>query len=104
MFLSEGKVPLFVPIPSRGKMTSFKSHALSCDVLVIGGGGAALRAAIASRETGADVLVVSKTRVGFGNNTYLSKASWAAPGLGDPEDSYRVHVRDTLRRRLLPER
>ena len=77
-------------------MTSFKSHALRCDVLVIGGGGAALRAAIASRETGADVLVVSKTRVGFGNNTYLSKASWSAPGLGDPEDSYQVHVRDTL--------
>ena len=40
--------------------------------------------------------MVSKTRVGFGNNTYLSKASWAAPGLGDPEDSYQVHVRDTL--------
>jgi len=78
-------------------MTSLKSHALRCDVLVIGGGGAALRAAIACRETGADVLVVSKTKVGFGNNTYLSKASWAAPGLGDPQDSHHVHVKDTLR-------
>ena len=77
-------------------MTSFKPHSLSCDVLVIGGGGAALRAAIASRETGVDVLVVSKTRVGFGNNTYLSKASWAAPGLGHPEDSQQVYVGDTL--------
>jgi fumarate reductase (CoM/CoB) subunit A len=77
-------------------MTSFKSDALSCDVLVIGGGGAALRAAIASRETGADVLVVSKSRVGFGNNTYLSKASWAVPGLGHPEDSHWVHASDTL--------
>jgi fumarate reductase (CoM/CoB) subunit A len=77
-------------------MTGFNSHALGCDVLVIGGGGAALRAAIAARETGADVLVVSKTRVGFGNNTYLSKASWAVPGIADPEDSYRVHVRDTM--------
>jgi fumarate reductase (CoM/CoB) subunit A len=77
-------------------MSSFKSHALTCDVLVIGGGGAALRAAIACRETGADVLVVSKTRVGYGNNTYLSKASWAVPGLGDPLDSHQVHVKDTL--------
>jgi succinate dehydrogenase/fumarate reductase flavoprotein subunit len=77
-------------------MTRFKSHVLSCDVLVIGGGGAALRAAIAGRETGADVLVVSKTRVGIGNNTYISKASCAVAGLGDPEDSHRVHVRDTL--------
>lgn len=77
-------------------MTSLKPHALNCDVLVIGGGGAALRAAIAGREMGADVLVVSKTRVGFGNNTYISKASWAVPGLGDPEDTYQVHVKDTL--------
>jgi fumarate reductase (CoM/CoB) subunit A len=77
-------------------MTTFKSRELSCDVLVIGGGGAALRAAIACRETGADVLMVSKTRVGFGNNTYLSKAAWAVPGLGVPEDNYRVHVKDTL--------
>jgi succinate dehydrogenase/fumarate reductase flavoprotein subunit len=64
--------------------------------LVIGGGGAALRAAIACRETGADVLVVSKTRVGLGNNSYLSKASWSMPGLGHPEDSPRVHEKDTL--------
>jgi succinate dehydrogenase/fumarate reductase flavoprotein subunit len=77
-------------------MTTLKSHALTCDVLVIGGGGAALRAAIASREAGADVLVVSKTRVGFGNNTYISKASWAAPGLGHPEDNQEVHIGDTL--------
>lgn len=77
-------------------MTNLKSLDLRCDVLVIGGGGAALRAAIAGRETGADVLVVSKTRVGFGNNTYLSKASWAVPGIADPEDSYRVHIKDTM--------
>jgi len=75
---------------------SLRPHPLRCDVLVIGGGGAALRAAIAARETGADVLVVSKTRVGFGNNTYISKASWAVPGVADPEDSDQVHVRDTL--------
>jgi succinate dehydrogenase/fumarate reductase flavoprotein subunit len=77
-------------------MIEFKSHALRCDVLVIGGGGAALRAAIAARETGADVLVVSKTRVGLGNNTYISKATWAVPGIADPEDSYRAHVKDTM--------
>jgi fumarate reductase (CoM/CoB) subunit A len=77
-------------------MTGFTSRTHRCDVLVIGGGGAALRAAIASRETGAEVVVVSKTRVGFGNNTFLSKATWAAAGLGSPEDSHRVHVQDTL--------
>ncbi|UCF55820.1 MAG: FAD-binding protein [Deltaproteobacteria bacterium] len=45
------------------------SHRVSCDVLVIGGGGTGLRAAIEAREMGADVLVVSKSRVGYGNNT-----------------------------------
>jgi fumarate reductase (CoM/CoB) subunit A len=77
-------------------VANFKLHELHCDVLVIGGGGAGLRAAVACRETGADVLVVSKTRVGFGNNTYLSKASWSAAGQGHPEDSHEVHVKDTL--------
>jgi succinate dehydrogenase/fumarate reductase flavoprotein subunit len=77
-------------------MTSLNSHTLTCDVLVIGGGGAALTAAIAAREGGADVLVVSKTRVGYGNNTYLSKSSWAVPGLGHADDGPSVHVKDTL--------
>ena len=31
---------------------------VSCDVLIIGGGGASLRAAIEAKEMGADVLVV----------------------------------------------
>lgn len=52
---------------------------LSCDVLVIGGSGAGLRAAIAARLANSDVLLVSKTRVGSNSNTYISKAvySWA---------------------------
>jgi fumarate reductase (CoM/CoB) subunit A len=72
----------------------FKS--ISCDILVIGGGGAGLRAAIAARERGADVLVVSKTRVGYGNNTFISKAGFAAAGWGDAGDDYTLHVRDTV--------
>jgi succinate dehydrogenase/fumarate reductase flavoprotein subunit len=66
-----------------------------CDVLVIGGGGAALRAAVAAQERGADTLVVSKGRVGYGNNTFLSKATIAATGFGNPEDGSYVHEMDT---------
>jgi len=44
---------------------------VSCDVLVIGGGGAGLRAAIEAREMGADVLVVSK----YGVCPILSRGS-----------------------------
>jgi succinate dehydrogenase/fumarate reductase flavoprotein subunit len=70
---------------------------ISCDVLVIGGGGAGLRAAIAAREMAADVLIVSKTRVGYGNNTYVSKATLSATGWGNSQDNRFVHMRDTLK-------
>ena len=73
-----------------------RSGVFPCDVLVIGGGGAGLRAAIEAREMGADVLVVSKSKVGYANNTYISKASFAATGRGDPRDVESVHVRDTV--------
>jgi succinate dehydrogenase/fumarate reductase flavoprotein subunit len=70
---------------------------LSCDVLVIGGGGAGLRSAIAAKLRNADVLLASKTKVGLGSNTYLSKAVIAATGWGTPDDSENVHVVDTVR-------
>jgi len=70
---------------------------LSCDILVIGGGGSGLRAAIAAKERGADVTIVSKSRVGFGNNTFISKGTFAvAPGLGDSSDNPDVHTKDSI--------
>ena len=52
------------------------------DVLVIGGGGAGLRAAIEAREQGVEVLLVSQSRVGYGNNTTISGGAFA--GLSSP--------------------
>lgn len=72
------------------------SDTVSCDVLIIGGGGTGLRAAIEARERGADVLVVSKSRVGYGTNTYMSKAAFSATGWGDPQDGPDVHLKDTV--------
>jgi succinate dehydrogenase/fumarate reductase flavoprotein subunit len=70
---------------------------ISSDVLVIGGGGAGLRAAIAAREAGASVLLVSKSAVGLGNNTAIAKAGLAAAtGDKDKDDDPDAHVRDTL--------
>ena len=69
---------------------------LKCDVLVIGGGGAGLRAAIAARLKGVDVLIVSKAKVGPISNTYISKAVIASTGWGQPEDDENAHIADTV--------
>ncbi len=70
---------------------------LSCDVLVIGGGGAGLRSAIAAGLNNADVLLVSKSRIGHATNTYISKAVIAASGWGTPDDNENVHTVDTVK-------
>jgi len=76
---------------------SFKTiEKTKCDVLIIGGGGAGLRASIAAAASGADVLMVSKTRIGHATNTYLSKAVIASSGWGDTNDNSSVHSNDTL--------
>ncbi|MFW6147578.1 MAG: FAD-binding protein [Thermodesulfobacteriota bacterium] len=70
---------------------------LSCDILIIGGGGAGLRAAITARQKGADATLVSKSRPGYGNNTYISKGSFAAAtGSWDSRDNPDIHVRDSI--------
>ncbi|MBF8265652.1 MAG: fumarate reductase/succinate dehydrogenase flavoprotein subunit, partial [Dehalococcoidia bacterium] len=68
------------------------------DVLIIGGGGAGLKAAIAAREKGSEVLLVSKSRAGFGNNTAIARGAFAASGgWRDSRDNSTVHEEDTLR-------
>lgn len=67
-----------------------------CDVLVIGGGGAGLRCAIAAASGGARALVISKTRIGRSTNTYISKAVIAASGWGPADDNAGVHAQDTI--------
>ncbi len=70
---------------------------IDTDVLVIGGGGAGLRAAIEARKHDLDVLLISKSRVGRGNNTVISGGLVAASGIGkEPNDSTEVHFRDTI--------
>ena len=69
---------------------------LNCDVLIIGGGGAGLRAAIAARLKNADVLLVAKNKVGPNSNTYISKAVIASTGWGAAADDENVHLEDTV--------
>jgi len=67
------------------------------DVLVLGSGGAGLRAAIAARTQGVKVLLVSKSRIGLGSNTAISGSGIAAgTGWREPADSPEAHFRDTV--------
>jgi succinate dehydrogenase/fumarate reductase flavoprotein subunit len=67
------------------------------DVLVIGGGAAGLRAAIEARKSGVGVVLVSESPVGFRNNTAISKALFAAAGIGqERDDSPDLHLQDTI--------
>ena len=59
-----------------------------CDVLVIGNGAAGLRAAIAAREAGADVLVISKSPPGLGTCTLLSGGALGAALGGLPQEEH----------------
>lgn len=69
-----------------------------CDVLIIGSGGAALRAAIEARKSNLEVLLVSKSRIGYGNNTAMAGGLLAAAtGWREPKDSPQVHFQDTIR-------
>jgi len=49
---------------------------ITTDVLVVGGGGAGMRAALAAKEKGAEVLLVSKTPIGKTTCTYLSAGAF----------------------------
>ncbi|MEE8442499.1 MAG: FAD-binding protein [Dehalococcoidia bacterium] len=82
-------------------MTINAATILETDVLVIGSGGAGLRAAIEARKHGADVLLVSYSRAGYGSNTTISGGAFAAvPSYGTPGfqagDSVEQHFKDTV--------
>jgi succinate dehydrogenase / fumarate reductase flavoprotein subunit len=68
----------------------------TANVLVIGTGGAGLRAAIAAHEAGAEVVVLGK-RARLDAHTVLASGGInAALGTVDPQDSWQQHFADTL--------
>ena len=69
----------------------------SCDVLIIGGGSAGLRAAIEAHDAGANVLIISKSRKGDPHTVLARGGINAALGTMDPEDNWMIHAADTLR-------
>lgn len=76
-------------------MTSIERHAF--DVVVIGAGGAGLRAAIEAREQGLRTAIVCKSLLGKAHTLMAEGGIAAAMGNVNARDSWQVHFRDTMR-------
>ncbi|THV32174.1 fumarate reductase/succinate dehydrogenase flavoprotein subunit [Glycomyces paridis] len=70
---------------------------LACDVLVIGAGGAGLRAAVEARLAGKSVIVISKSLFGKAHTVMAEGGAAAAMGNVNANDNWQVHFRDTMR-------
>ena len=70
------------------------TYTTDCDVLVIGAGGAGIKAAIKAAEAGSDVLLVNKYPVGVSGSTFYPRLkTWGMnsitnPQLGDSEEQF----------------
>src|SRR6266851_677268 len=73
----------------------YETH--ECDVLVVGAGGAGLRAAIEASAQGAKTALVCKSLLGKAHTVMAEGGIAAALGNVWPEDNWKVHFRDTMR-------
>ncbi|MFP5071039.1 fumarate reductase/succinate dehydrogenase flavoprotein subunit [Pseudonocardia nantongensis] len=69
----------------------------SYDVVVIGAGGAGLRAAIEARLQGKKTAIISKSLFGKAHTVMAEGGCAASMGNANPNDSWQVHYRDTMR-------
>ena len=67
------------------------------DVVVIGAGGAGLRAAIESREQGKNTAVISKSLLGKAHTVMAEGGIAASMGNVNSKDNWQVHFCDTMR-------
>ncbi len=76
-------------------MAEYRTHAY--DVLIIGAGGAGLRAAIEAAASGLKVGVVTKSLLGKAHTVMAEGGIAAALANVDDRDNWRVHFSDTMR-------
>jgi succinate dehydrogenase / fumarate reductase, flavoprotein subunit len=76
-------------------MAEYQIHQF--DVLIVGAGGAGLRAAIEASAAGVKVGVVTKSLLGKAHTVMAEGGMAAAMGNVDDRDSWRVHFADTMR-------
>ena len=76
-------------------MAEFEQH--EYDVIVIGAGGAGLRAAIEASAMGQRTALICKSLLGKAHTVMAEGGIAAAMGNVWPEDNWQVHFRDTMR-------
>src|SRR5947199_1367375 len=76
---------------------SAESGRYSYDVVVVGAGGSGLRAAIEARACGQKTAIISKSLFGKAHTVMAEGGCAAAMGNVNPNDSWQVHFRDTMR-------
>src|SRR6266498_2589814 len=76
-------------------MTNIERH--NYDVVVIGAGGAGLRAAIEARLAGKRTAIISKSLFGKAHTVMAEGGAAAAMGNVNSNDNWMVHFRDTMR-------
>jgi succinate dehydrogenase / fumarate reductase flavoprotein subunit len=67
------------------------------DVVIVGAGGAGLRAAIESTRRGLRTVILTKSLLGKAHTVMAEGGVAAAMGNVYPEDNWKVHFRDTMR-------
>jgi len=76
-------------------MSQFEEHRY--DVVIIGAGGAGLRAAIAAREAGMRTAIICKSLFGKAHTVMAEGGIAASMGNVNSNDNWQVHFRDTMR-------
>ena len=92
---------LYVRLAAGGVVRRSEDHlsggrAHDYDVVVIGAGGAGLRAAIAAAEAGARTALVCKSLLGKAHTVMAEGGVAASLGNVAPEDNWQVHFQDTM--------
>ena len=67
------------------------------DLVIIGAGGAGLRAAIEASNLGVSVAMISKSMLGKAHTVMAEGGAAAALGNKDPRDNWQTHFRDTMK-------
>ena len=80
-------------LPHQFDMSEFDKH--SHDVLIVGGGGAGLRAAIAVAETNPDLSIAVVSKV-YPMRSHTVSAEGGAAAVIKPDDSLDHHASDTI--------